>query len=223
VPVDVKFCGLTRPADAQLGASLGARFLGVVFAESRRRVDVGRARAVFAPLAELRDPPSRVGVFGAASTLEILAMAAQVGLDVVQLHADPKPSAVRGLRDSFGGEIWAARRIVNDQLPDDLDEIASVADRVLLDARLHDGAPLGGGGRGFAWQAVADQLKHRSISARLVVAGGLTPENVGVAIELLAPNVVDVSSGVEQSPGLKDEALMRAFVRAVGGGAGAIR
>ncbi len=219
--VDVKFCGLTRPADARLGASLGARFLGVVFAESRRRVDAARARAVFAPLAELRNPPSRVGVFGDASTLDVLAIAAQVGLDIIQLHADPKPSDVRPLRESFGGEIWAARHILNDQLPDDLDEIATVADRVLLDARLDDGAPLGGGGRAFAWQAVADQLRHRSIP-RLVVAGGLTPENVATAIELLAPSVVDVSSGVEQSAGIKDEALMRTFVRAVGGGAGAI-
>ncbi len=221
MPVDVKFCGLTRPADARLGASLGARFLGVVFAESRRRVDAGRARAVFAPLAELRDPPRRVGVFGATPTLELLAMSAQVGLDVIQLHADPKPADVRNLRDAFGGEIWAARRIVNDQLPNDLEEIATVADRVLLDARLDDGAPLGGGGRSFAWQAVADQLRHRPIP-RLVVAGGLTPENVGMAIELFAPGVVDVSSGVEQLAGIKDEALMRAFVRVVGGGAGAI-
>lgn len=218
--VDVKFCGLTRPADARMGASLGARFLGVVFAESKRRVDTVRARAIFRPLAELRDPPSRVGVFGTASTLEILATATQVGLDVVQLHADPKPSDVRALRDAFGGEIWAARRIDGDQLPDDLDEIASVADRVLLDGRLEKGAPLGGGGRSFAWEAVADQLRHRSIP-RLVVAGGLTPENVGVAIELLAPSVVDVSSGVEQSVGIKDEALMRAFVRAVREGEGA--
>ena len=214
----VKFCGLTRPADARLGASLGARFLGVVFAESGRRVDAVRASAIFRPLAELRDPPGRVGVFGAASALEILATAAQVGLDVIQLHADPKPSDVRNLRDSFDGEIWATRRIEGEQLPEDLDEIASVADRVLLDARLEKGAPLGGGGRTFAWEAVASQLKHHSIP-RLVLAGGLTPENVGLAIELFAPSVVDVSSGVEQSVGVKDEALMRAFVRAVGAGA----
>jgi phosphoribosylanthranilate isomerase len=218
VTASVKFCGLTRPADARLGASLGARFLGVVFAESRRRVDGVRASAIFRPLAELRDPPGRVGVFGAASALEILATAAQVGLDVIQLHADPKPSAVRSLRDSFDGEIWATRRIEGEQLPEDLDEIASVADRVLLDARLENGAPLGGGGRRFAWEAVASQLKHHSIP-RLVLAGGLTPENVGLAIELFAPSVLDVSSGVEQSVGVKDEALMRAFVRAVGAGA----
>jgi phosphoribosylanthranilate isomerase len=218
VTASVKFCGLTRPADARLGASIGARFLGVVFAESRRRVDAVRARAIFRPLAELRDPPRRVGVFGAASTLEILASAHQVGLDVIQLHADPKPSDVRGLRDSFGGEIWAARRIEGEQLPEDLDEIAGVADRVLLDTRLEHGAPLGGGGRAFAWEAITAQLKHRSIP-RLVLAGGLTPENVGLAIELFAPSVVDVSSGVEQSVGVKDEALMRAFVRAVGAGA----
>ena len=216
--VDVKFCGLTRPADARLGASLGARFLGVVFAESRRCVDAGRASAIFRPLAELRDPPSRVGVFGAASTLEILATATHVGLDVIQLHADPKPSDVRALRDAFGGEIWATRRIQGDQLSEDLDEIARVSDRVLLDARLEKDAPLGGGGRSFSWDAIAGQLKHRSMP-RLVVAGGLTPANVGVAIELLTPSVVDVSSGVEQSVGIKDEALMRAFVRAVGEGA----
>lgn len=214
----VKFCGLTRAADARLGASLGARFLGVVFAESRRRVDAARALDVFAPLAEFADPPKRVGVFGAASSQEILATAAQVGLDVIQLHADPKPSDVSALRDSFGGEVWAARRIEGEQLPEDLDEIANVADRVLLDARLENGAPLGGGGRTFAWGAIASELEQRAIR-QLVLAGGLTPENVGVAIELFDPSVVDVSSGVEQSVGVKDEALMRAFVKAVGAGA----
>ncbi|MGH7711233.1 MAG: phosphoribosylanthranilate isomerase, partial [Gemmatimonadaceae bacterium] len=90
MPVDVKFCGLTRPDDAALGAALGAGYLGVVFAASPRRVDAAGARAVFAAVPP--DGPKRVGVFGAAPAEQIARTAAEVSLDVVQLHADPRGS-----------------------------------------------------------------------------------------------------------------------------------
>lgn len=213
--VEIKFCGLTRPADVLLGASLGAHFLGVVFAESPRRVNVERAREVFALLAGSQTAPRRVGVFGATRVADIVATATAVHLDVVQLHADPSADDVRSLGDAFGGEIWATRRVERDQLPDDLEELSRVADRVLLDARPANGTPLGGSGRRFDWEAVAEKLRRRPVP-RLVVAGGLTPENVALAIELFEPSVVDVSSGIELSAGIKDEARMRAFARAVG-------
>lgn len=212
---DIKFCGLTRRADAELGASLGARFLGVVFAESPRRVTVGQALEVFTSIRSGANAARRVGVFGAASPKDIVATAREARLDVVQLHCDPDTADVRALRDRFEGEIWAARRIAGDKLPDDFEQLAELADRVLLDARPANGAQLGGTGQRFAWEAIAEQLRRRDVR-RLVVAGGLTPDNVGLAIQLFAPDVVDVSSGVESSPGIKDHGRMQAFARAVG-------
>jgi phosphoribosylanthranilate isomerase len=99
-------------------------------------------------------------------------------------------------------------------VPEDLKELAEIADAVLIDSR--SGAALGGTGTTFSWEAVAPQLAQYRDYVRLVVAGGLTPDNVRHAIELLDPSVVDVSSGVERAPGVKDETLMRAFARAVG-------
>lgn len=214
--VDVKFCGLTRAADAALGAALGAGYLGVVFAESPRRVDAAGARAVFAPL-QNGSGPQRVGVFGAAAAGEIARTAQDILLDVVQLSGDPSAADVLKLRELFAGEIWATRRITGSSVPHDLGQLADVADRVLLDARPLSGAALGGTGTAFDWEALAPHIAPLRPSMRLVVAGGLTPGNVRRAIELLAPNVVDVSSGVEKAPGIKDEQLMRAFVRAAAG------
>lgn len=216
--VEVKFCGLTRASDAALGARLGAGYLGVVFAESRRRVDSARARAVFGLLPDAVTTPRRVGVFGPVVPAEIARTVHDVGLHVVQLAGDPSLRDVLALRELFAGEIWASRRIAGASVPDDLAELASAADRVLLDARPDNGTALGGTGRTFDWEAVAPHLSSLQAGTRLVVAGGLTPGNVGRAIELFAPSVVDVSSGVERAPGIKDEGLMRAFVQAVGGG-----
>lgn len=213
--VDVKFCGLTRAADAALGATLGAGYLGVVFAESRRRVDAAEARAVFAPLPD-GSGPRRVGVFGAATVEEIARTAKDVDLDVVQLSGDPSAPDILQLRELFAGEIWATRRIAGSSAPPDLEELAVVADGLLLDARAPGGTALGGTGSTFDWEALAPRLAQLRRSTRLVVAGGLTPANVGRAIDLLSPSVVDVSSGVERAPGIKDELLMRAFVRAAG-------
>lgn len=217
MPVDVKFCGLTRAADAALGAALGASYLGVVFAESPRRVDAAGARAVFAPLADAGSLPRRVGVFGAATAADIARTAHEVHIDIVQLSGDPSAEDVVALRTVFAGEIWATRRIVGDSVPDDLETLASVADRVLLDARATSGTALGGTGSTFDWESLAAHLSPLRARTRFVVAGGLTPSNVRRAIELLAPSVVDVSSGVERAPGIKDEQLMRAFVSAAGG------
>ncbi len=216
MPVDVKFCGLTRAADAALGAALGASYLGVVFAESPRRVDAAGARAVFAPL-QNGSGLRRVGVFGSAAAGEIARTAQDVQLDVVQLSGDPSAADVLELRELFAGEIWATRRITGGSVPHDIEQLANVADRVLLDARPTSGTALGGTGTTFDWELLAPHVTSLRAAKRLVVAGGLTPSNVGKAIELLAPSVVDVSSGVEKAPGIKDEQLMRAFVRAAAG------
>jgi phosphoribosylanthranilate isomerase len=144
---------------------------------------------------------------------EISRQAAAARLDVVQLHGDPSLADVRSMRAAFAGEIWAARRLA-DALPEDLEELAEAADAVLIDSR--SAAALGGTGTTFSWEVVAPQLAQLRQHTRFIVAGGLTPDNVHRAIELLQPSVVDVSSGVERAPGVKNETLMRAFAQAVG-------
>lgn len=212
--VEVKFCGLTRPADAALGARLGARYLGVILTESPRRVTAEQATALFSA-AEEEGSPRRVGVFGGEPPEDVARHAQAIGLQIVQLHADPTAEQVRAVRSRFGGEIWAARRLRGAAVPDDISEIASVADRVLFDARPSRGSTLGGSGESFDWEALAAALNGLTPAIDFVLAGGLRPANVVRAVELLQPSVVDVSSGVEEQPGIKDPRLMKAFVYAL--------
>jgi phosphoribosylanthranilate isomerase len=208
VGVDIKFCGLTRAEDARVGAELGARYLGAIFADGPRRVTPERAAAVF-------DTPRvvyRVGVFGSATPEEIAAAADTARLDVVQLHADPSPTAVEAVRRAWTGRVWAVVRTAG-RLPPTAKALFELADAVLLDARV-DGR-LGGTGVALPWDEVARELDAARGRATLVLAGGLTPENVGAAIAALAPDVVDVSSGVEVAPGVKDHGRMRLFAEAV--------
>ena len=204
----IKFCGLTRPEDAALASSLGASYLGVIFAGGPRLLGAERARVVLDAGCAV-GAPGRAGVFGAASAAEIGAVAADVGLTVVQLHGDPTPSFVDEVRRSFGGAVWAALRTSGDALPARAAALFDAADAVVLDAKV-DGA-LGGTGVALPWAALAPQVERARRSRTLVLAGGLVAGNVSDAIAALAPDVVDVSSGVESAPGIKDPALLRAF------------
>ena len=208
--VEIKFCGLTRAADAEYAASLGAAYVGVIFAESPRRVATGTATTV---LAGARGRASTVGVFGPATVETIATVALGLGLDVVQLHGDPSPDVVERLRPEFGGAVWAVVRIADRTLPDTAAELLAVADAVVLDAKVR--GQLGGTGQSFDWDAIARTLDRGRARARIVLAGGLSPENVADAVRIIAPDVVDVSSGVESAPGIKDHARMRAFRDAV--------
>ena len=208
--VEIKFCGMTRREDADAAAALGAKYIGVVFAESPRQVSDDRAREVFAgiPLAI-----SRVGVFGDTKPEQIAARADALGLDVVQLHGDPKPRMIARVRKRWHGRVWAVQRI-SDTLPDSARDLFEVSDGVVLDARTPD--QLGGTGVTLPWEDLQERVdRFRPPRAKLVLAGGLTPENVARAIGVLRPDVVDVSSGVELMVGIKDHARMQAFRDAV--------
>lgn len=208
---DIKFCGMTRPADAQLASELGAAYIGVVFAGGPRRQDDAGAAAIFGAVPAT---VGRVGVFGAESSEAIAARARALGLRAVQLHGDPRAADVRAIRAVWPGEIWAALRVSGTELPPYADELFGAADAVLLDARA-DGA-LGGTGVALAWNEIAEAVAAlRGTGARLVLAGGLRSENVAVAVRALHPDVVDVSSGVESTVGIKDAGRMRAFRDAV--------
>ena len=208
--VEIKFCGMTRPEDAEYAASIGARYVGVVFAESPRQVTDEKAREVFAkvPLGV-----SRVGVFGDTKPEQIAARAEALGLDVVQLHGDPKPRTIARVRKRWHGRVWAVQRI-SDTLPDSARDLFEAADGVVLDARHPE--QLGGTGITLPWEDLRERVDlFRPPRAKLVLAGGLTPENVAQAIAALRPDVVDVSSGVELMLGIKDHAKLLAFRDAV--------
>jgi len=206
----VKFCGLTRAEDARVAAALGASFVGAVFAGGPRQLSPRQAHDVLGAAGTL---PERVGVFGSASADAIARMARESAVTIVQMHDDPRAADVRAIRERFGGRVWAAARTSGSLLPEWAEELFRAADAVLLDARVSGG--LGGTGVTLEWRALARSLEDLRGDTPVVLAGGLRPENVAEAIRLLAPDVVDVSSGVETAPGVKDHARMRAFVEAV--------
>jgi phosphoribosylanthranilate isomerase len=210
VATEVKFCGLTRRVDAQLAARLGARYLGVIFAGGPRLQTVASARDVFTG----SDATARrVGVFGTQSVAEITSIADDLELDVVQLHGDPEPDRVAALRRSSRRQVWSVIRTAAAALPAHAAELFAASDAVVLDAKVE--GKLGGTGVPLDWSALADSVDAARGTGRLVVAGGLDPSNVGRAIALLHPDVVDVSSGIESSPGIKSPAAMRNFLLAV--------
>lgn len=207
---DIKFCGLTRPADVRVAIDLGAAFVGAVFAGGPRAVTGQQARALFDGVSG----PRRVGVFADQSIDEIARVAHMAELDVIQLHADPTPEFMSLAKAATGLETWAAVRIATSFDQDNLQALASSADAILFDSR-RDGA-LGGTGHAFDWGMLTNMLdQHREDRPRFILAGGLTPALVSAAIAAVRPDIVDVSSGVESAPGVKDPALMRAFVSAV--------
>ena len=208
----VKFCGMTRRQDAALAAEIGATYVGVVFADGPRRVSPSEGRDI---LDAAGDGVRRVGVFGNNEPDEIARASEEARLDIVQLHADPTTSDVRSIRKQFRGEVWAAIRIAGHHIPHDAEMLFDSADGVVLDARSEK--RLGGTGQALSWSDVAVDLARDRGSSAVVLAGGLTPANVGGAIRTLAPDVVDVSSGIESAPGIKDPWLMREFFAAATG------
>ena len=199
----VKICGVTRADDAALAVELGADAVGVVFAESPRQVTLAEAAHILAGL-----PPfvTRVGVFAGDDMAFIREAVSLCPLDCAQI-CDGR--SANELREIPAGII----RVVH--VPSEashLFEREVGADALLLDAPPRDGQ-LGGTGRRFDWTDA--QGMRESATIPVVVAGGLTPENVGIAIATLQPWGVDVSSGVEADPGVKDPARMAAFFEAI--------
>ena len=209
--VEVKFCGIIHPRDAVTAVELGARYVGMIFASSPRQVTPEQGRDIVAALRAA--DVATVGVFDDIGQDEILAIAEGVGLDCVQLHAWSDPEMIGVLRSRFDGDVWAVSRVGPGGLDSRAGQLFGVADGVLLDTQSAKG--LGGSGTIFDWPAVAGAVATVRGQARLIVAGGLRAENVCRAVEALDPDVVDVSSGVEHSPGIKDPQRMRAFVAAV--------
>jgi phosphoribosylanthranilate isomerase len=198
----VKICGITRVEDAGVAAGEGADFIGLNFwPQSKRYVSPQHAIA----LAEAAIPATIVGLFVNASADEIELIAEAVGLDIVQLHGDESPEMVAGLRDR-GLIVWKAHSI------SDAVDVAKL-DAYAADAHLLDAPTAGRGGSGttFDWSHAQAAV---AAGHRVVLAGGLTAENVAEAIERVGPYAVDVASGVESAPGIKDHDRIRAFLAA---------
>src|ERR671916_2210044 len=203
--VKVKVCGITNPDDARGAADAGADAIGLVFAESPRRVGVERAREIAAALPE---GVLKVGVFVDAEPGEVLRIAREVGLDYAQLHGDEPPEAVAEIREGGVG-VMKALRVRN------AEALAAVerydTDLFLLDA--WSAKVRGGTGVRFDWE-LAKSLRGRD---NILVSGGLGPENVREAIEYFEPYGVDASSSLEDRPGKKNGERVRRFVGAARG------
>ncbi len=198
--VRIKICGLTRIEDARLAGHLEVDAVGVVlWSGSPRAVGVAEAAALCEGL-----PPFtvRVGVFVAPPLEDVRAAISRVGLGAIQIHGVDDPTPYRALGVPI---LWAA------SLADETaDPVTPAGTTLLLDA--HDPARHGGTGRTIDWTR-ARRISERE--RRLVLAGGLTAENVARAITEVRPYAVDVSSGVEATPGIKSAVRMKAFVEAV--------
>lgn len=211
--VFIKICGLTRADDATVAAEAGARFGGVILAPgSPRTVPVDQVPGIFGDTRL-----TRCAVFVNESPESIAAIVREYGFGVVQLHGDESPAAAASIREDTGVEVWKAiRPRSSTEFAREADRYAGVVDGLLLDGWSAEAR--GGTGTRFPWAAVALERDRLDSDLRLAVAGGLRPDNVAEVIELLAPDVVDVSSGVEHSPGIKDPDLIRRFAEATRGG-----
>ena len=207
--VKIKICGLGSPEEAAAAVAAGADYLGVVLVPGRLRTrTVEQASAIFAAAAG----GLRVGVFANALPAAVLAASEALQLDAVQLHGSESAVELVRLRALGAPPLWKVLAVPQGAATlAAFDAYGAAADAIVLDGS--------DGGRGvrFDWAAFRPLRPRLPRGVGLVVAGGLTPENVAEAVAELAPDVVDVSSGVESSPGRKSEQLIRAFVVAARG------
>lgn len=208
----VKICGLREPEHVVVAAEAGAAYIGLVFFEkSPRHVSIAEARNL-----ALEVPPgvAAVALVVNASDEDLRAILDRVPLDMLQLHGRETPARVAEIRARFGLPVMKALGVAEASDLAVLPDYEAVADQILLDAKAPKGAALpGGNGLAFDWRLVAGQVFEKP----WMLAGGLTPDNVAEAIARTGARQVDVSSGVESAPGVKDPALIRAFIAAAQG------
>jgi phosphoribosylanthranilate isomerase len=225
----IKICGNTTLEDAQLAAQLGADAVGFVFAPSPRQVTAAQVAAI---TPHLPSSVERVGVFHSSDAEQIAAIAIEAGLTTVQLHGALDEELSRRLSNQFNGSVriiqtlhWTvsqpspsdaispATELPAAQLASQIERIARLGftDRILIDSKV--GAATGGTGVAFDWASARALFASVPTGVSLIVAGGLNTENVAHAIAHLKPWGVDVSSGIESSPGRKDPALLARFIQ----------
>jgi len=204
--VSIKFCGLSRVEDVVAAADAGARYVGFVFfPKSPRNVtpDEARLLAVEVPVGV-----AKVALVVDADDAFLDEITSKVALDILQLHGKESPERVAQIKARYGLPVMKAVGIADAEDLPQLDVYAQVADQILVDAKPpKTGALPGGNGLAFDWRLIA----NRRWPVPWILAGGLTPENVALAVQMTGARQVDLSSGVESSVGVKDAGLrMRA-------------
>lgn len=200
----VKICGITTERDAELAVLAGAVALGLNFVpSSKRKVTVEQAGSIVRHVRDRGLAVSFIGVFANQAQAEVLKIARGVPLDGMQLHGDESAADL----DSYLSAGHAAFKAVRIGSPRDVDLARSYGgDLLLVDAKVGD--ELGGTGHVFDWNLITDLVGERKV----ILAGGLRPDNVQAAVARVRPYGVDTASGVEISPGIKDEVLLRTFI-----------
>lgn len=205
----IKICGVTLPDDAARVSAAGADFIGLNFwPRSKRYVDPERA-PMLAAVAKGSGTSKLVGVFVDPDVDEVLAVTSQVDLDIIQLHGDEHPDTVQKISRAVYRPVWKAIPVASRRDIEHLD--VWPVEAVLLDAPTPG---RGGAGAKFDWN-LAREARERFPRLHVVLAGGLQPDNVAEAIRAVEPWAVDVASGVEAGPGIKDAAKLEAFIAAV--------
>ncbi|MFC3086060.1 phosphoribosylanthranilate isomerase [Tabrizicola soli] len=210
--VRVKICGLRRAADVVAAAAAGAAYAGFVFFPKSPRhltVEAARALALGAP-----EGLCKVALTVDADDATLDAIVGAVPLDMLQLHGREAPERVAEVKARYGLPVMKAIGVADEGDLAGLLEMSLAADQLLIDAKPPKGAALpGGNGLAFDWRLLVGRKWLRP----WMLAGGLTPENVAQAVRLTGARQVDVSSGVESAPGVKDPARIAAFVQAAQG------
>lgn len=210
--VRCKICGLKTPADVEAAAEAGAGYIGLVFfPRSPRHLEIATARdlALAAPVGL-----AKVGLVVDADDATLQAITDAVPLDMLQLHGRESPARVAEVKARFGLPVMKAVGVAEEANLAAIADYEAVADQILVDAKAPKGAALpGGNGLAFDWRLIAGRQWQRP----WMLAGGLTPENVAEAVRLTGAAQVDVSSGVESAPGVKEAARIAAFVAAAQG------
>lgn len=211
----VKICGLSTPETVVAAVEGGARYVGFVFfPPSPRSLEPKEAVRL---TAEVPPGVAKVGLFVDPDDALMDRVLDEVPLDMIQLHKVTEPARLASLRRRASLPLIVATPIATPQDVSEALEIGAVGDIVLFDAKPSQDATLpGGNGVAFDWRLLA----NRRIAAPWMLAGGLTPDNVAAAIDLTGARIVDVSSGVESAPGVKDPDRIAAFLRNSGATAG---
>jgi phosphoribosylanthranilate isomerase len=197
----VKICGITRPQDAALAAGLGASALGLVFwPSSPRKVSVEAAKAI---AADIPAGVLKVGVFVNQPVEDVARIMDDVGLDVAQLHGHESPEYCQ----SLGGKIFKAVGMADNGSV----SIEDFGSDIVLLVDAYDAARFGGTGKTVNW----DSAREIAATRRTILAGGLNAANIKLAVRSVRPYGVDVSSGVESAPGVKDPNRLRTFFEAL--------
>ena len=206
-PIAVKICGLTQAQDLAAVVAAGAAYYGLVFFEkSPRNITIEQARALAfeTPLGL-----AKVALTVNADDALLDAITAAVPLDMIQLHGSETPARVAQVKARYGLPVMKAVGVADREDLQALEDYGHVADQLLVDAKPPKGAVLpGGNGLAFDWRLLAG----RKWAVPWMLAGGLNPDNVAQAIAMTGARQLDVSSGVESAPGLKDAQRIADFV-----------